>query len=88
MQRNTKLDYFMSIPVSVSSRFLPHSRIFTPSEQLVDVTLQRGGGLSHFIKVPRCDTGGLEGTEMVWSTSMCKPVISSLWSRAQADSKS
>lgn len=88
MQINMKLDDFMSIPVSVSSRFLPHSCIFAPSEQLVDVTLQQGGGLSHFIKVQRCDTGGLEGTEMVWSTSTCKPVISSLWSTAQADSKS
>lgn len=60
--------------VCMSPHFLSHSCISSPSEQLVDVTPRRAG-LSHIIKVFLTDAGGLEGTEMVWSTSTCRPVI-------------
>lgn len=56
----------VSVSVSVCS--------FSLFQQMADVTL-RQAGLSDIIKVLRCDTAGLEGTEIVWSTSTCRYII-------------
>lgn len=50
--------------------FLSQSCSFFLSEQLLDVT-QRQAGLSHITTAFKCDTMGLEGTEMVLSVSTC-----------------